>query len=137
MDTDNNGDKFGQVSTVKMSEKSPCAKRMSHHIFSKGAWRRARLAAHPLVKLNISSETNSSLIFGIEAVADSGAQSDVWSFQEYLNAGFSELDLQRVNLSRNAENKSPIDIQGAFIARLTGVCHDGTPHAKDFSAHKK
>ena len=32
-----------------------------------------------------------------------------------------------MNLSLNAANKSPIDIQGAFFARITGVCHDGTP----------
>ena len=61
------------------------------------------------------------------AVADSGAQYDVWSLQEYLAAGYLERDLHTVSLSLNAANKSPIHIAGAFFADVTGISADGTP----------
>ena len=99
---------------------------MSHHIFTKGTWCRARLAGHPTVQLSIAPDrkpTNKSIV---TAVADSGAQSDVWSLHEYLNAGYLQRDLQPATLSLTAANKSPIHINGAFFARLSGCCAVGT-----------
>ena len=57
---------------------------------------------------------------GFDAVADSGAQSDLWSLEKFLRAGYSKEDLYPVVMSLNAANKSPIKISGAFFATIAG-----------------
>ena len=100
---------------------------MAHHIFSKGGWRRARNANHPTLPLIIAPCEAPAKQTTATAVADSGAQYDVWSLQEYLAAGYLERDLHAVSLSLNAANKSAIHIAGAFFANVTGTSADGTP----------
>ena len=99
---------------------------LTHHIFSKGEWRRARLADHPRAKLTLIPERNQSTPTCIDGLADSGAQSNVWSLREYIAAGHKVKDLSKVNLSLNAANKSAIRIDGAFFADITGVTAEGT-----------
>ena len=53
-------------------------------------------------------------------IADTVAQSDLWSLQQFLDAGFTMADLSPVSLSFNAANKSPIRIDGTFFAKLDG-----------------
>ena len=72
-------DTFGQLSSVSGSHN---AVTLSHQIFTKGEWRRARLTAHPRAKLNIVPENNQSAPIAVDGVADSGAQSNVWSLAE-------------------------------------------------------
>ena len=67
-----------------------------------------------------------------DGVADSGAMYDVWSLHEYLNAGFSEKGLLQVTLDLNAANKSPIYINGAFFAEITGHSVSGQPITAKF-----
>lgn len=66
---------------------------LDHHIFTKGAWRRAHLRDHPKVAITISNDTssprnisksNTSVSADVSAVADSGAQSDPWSLKDYF-----------------------------------------------------
>ncbi len=59
------------------------------------------------------------------AIADTGAQSDLCSLEEFITCGFSRDDLQPVSLSLSAANRSPIAIEGAFFARLTAASRDG------------
>ncbi|KAF3858985.1 hypothetical protein F7725_021384 [Dissostichus mawsoni] len=61
----------------------------------------------------------------ISAVADTGAQSDLWSLEEFLACGFARDDLRPVSLSLSAANRSPIAIEGAFFARLSTTCSGG------------
>ena len=53
------------------------------------------------------------------AITDTGAQSDLWSLEQFLASGFTHADLHPVNLSLSAANRSPIAIEGAFFARIT------------------
>ena len=115
-------DTFGQLSSVSGSHN---AVTLSHQIFTKGEWRRARLTAHPRAKLNIIPENKQSAPTAVDGVADSGAQSNVWSLAEYLASGYDKTSLAPVNLSLNAANKSAIRIDGAFFAEITGTTAEG------------
>ena len=99
---------------------------LSHHIFTKAGWRRARLADHPRTALNLSPEHDSRKTTMVQGLADSGAQSNVWSLREYLAAGLSLDDLSPVTLALNAANKSTIRIDGAFFVTLSGETADGS-----------
>jgi len=98
---------------------------LDHQIFSKGQWRRTRLTGHPRITLGLALETHPSRRIEVTAVADSGAQSNLWSLDAFLNAGFKMSDLSQVTLSLNAANKSPIRIVGAFLAIFKGHSADG------------
>ncbi|KAF3842804.1 hypothetical protein F7725_001653 [Dissostichus mawsoni] len=117
----------------------PAPIRLEHHIFSKGEWRRARLSDHPRALITISMDMPVGLRDGtsnrgsadgarISAVADTGAQSDLWSLEEFLACGFARDDLRPVSLSLSAANRSPIAIEGAFFARLSTTCSGGRLH---------
>ncbi|KAF3838964.1 hypothetical protein F7725_017681 [Dissostichus mawsoni] len=114
----------------------PAPIRLEHHIFSKGEWRRARLSDHPRALITISMDMPVGLRDGtsnrgsadgarISAVADKGAQLDLWSLEEFLACGFVRDDLRPVSLSLSAANRSPIAIEGAFFARLSTTCGGG------------
>ena len=107
----------------------PLPPSLSHHIFSKGEWKRARLREHPKVAITISldkltqgnsgnSHQSSDIHADVSAIADTGAQSDLWSFADFLASGFTRADLHPIHLSLSAANRSPISIEGAFFAKL-------------------
>ena len=99
---------------------------LTHHIFTKGSWRRANLVDHPRALLSLAPDNKPNHVSKVRGIADSGAQSDVWSLAEYLNAGYKLEDLSPVSLSLNAANKSPIKINGAFFTKISGIAKDGT-----------
>ena len=124
--------------TVQYSQKQyrPCRRRcrrpkqkevavLSHQIFTKGEWQRARLRSHPRAEIFLTPEHSPQLVTKVQGLADSGAQSDVWSLEAYLDAGYSRTDLQPVSMSLNAANKSPINIDGAFFTEVSGVTEKG------------
>ena len=61
----------------------------------------------------------------IEVIADSGAQSCLWSKEEFLASGFSKRDLLPVRHTMKAANLAPIKIVGAIFLRLSGTSADG------------
>ena len=104
--------------------------RLDHHVFTKGEWKQARLREHPRVPITISIGTSAQTRYGsptrtsnthaeVSAIADTGAQSDLWSMKDFLPCGFSHDDLLPVRLSLSAANHSPISIEGAFFAKIT------------------
>ena len=99
---------------------------LSHHIFTKAGWRRARLTDHPRTPLSLSPEHEPQKVATVQGLADSGAQSNVWSLNEYLAAGFSLDDLSPVTLALNAANKSAIRIDGALFVTLSGKMANGS-----------
>ena len=99
---------------------------LSHHIFTKGAWRRARVAQHPRTPLKLSPEHAPEMEADVDGLADSGAQSDVWGLDEYRKAGYLQEDLCTVSLTLNAANKSSIRIDGAFFTTISGKTADGS-----------
>ena len=121
--------------TTHSTVNTPTPIRLEHHIFSRGEWRRARLKDHPRALITISADRSvgpgdsikhrgSDNRVRISAIADTGAQSDLWSLEEFLASGFSRDDLRPVKLSLSAANHSPIAIDGAFFARLSTVPGD-------------
>ena len=107
---------------------------LDHHIFTKGEWKRARLRDHPRIPITISIDTSaqtryrtpnrtSNTIAEVSAIADTGAQSDLWSMTDFIACGFSRDDLLPVRLGLSAANRSPISIEGAFFAKLTTQPH--------------
>ena len=121
--------------TTHSTVNNPTPIRLEHHIFSRGEWKRAKLRDHPQVLITISvdrsvgprgSVNNRGLdnVVDISAVANTGAQSNLWSLEEFLTCGFSRDDLLPVNLSLSAANRSSIAIEGAFFARLSTAPSD-------------
>ena len=86
---------------------------------------------HPVVRLSASVSATDYRQFNrrcpavhptnISALVDSGAQSCLWSLQDFLAAGFTTEDLIPVSLDLIAANKSPIHIAGAVMLRLSGT----------------
>ena len=108
---------------------SPPAPRLAHHVFTKGEWRKARLRDHPRVPLTISLARpggHAPITHAeISAIADTGAQSDLWSLEHFLACGFSREELHPISLSLSAANRSPIRIEGAFFATLATTSPSG------------
>lgn len=104
---------------------------LEHHIFRAGEWRRAKLTSHPTVRINVSVSQNMTCApshrVEVMAVADSGAQSNLWSLKEFDAAGFPRSALSRVVLNLKAANSSAIPIEGAFFANIDGLSDDGQP----------
>ena len=120
-------DVFGQISAINIPTGSSKQKShtLNHQIFSKGEWKKAKINAHPKVSLKLSLDNQTPGQIDISSIADSGAQSDLWSLDQYLNAGFRKSDLLPVSLSCKAANHSPIHIEGAFRAVLKGRSKSG------------
>lgn len=87
---------------------------LHHHSFTAGTWHRAQFAKHPTIKLRVSIDvtapganqrTCSPLFADIDVIPDSGAQSNVWSLDQFLAHGFSQKDLHPVSLGLQAANK--------------------------------
>ena len=114
------------ASSQKAKTAQPKQVTLNHHIFSKGEWRRARLRNHPSTQLTIANDSRPSFAANVQALADSGAQSDVWSLEEYLRAGYTTDKLHPVRLALNAANKSSIHIDGAFFGTISGRTQSGT-----------
>ena len=123
-----------QFSVTHVPVRQPSTARLDHNIFSKGEWKRARLRDHPRVPISISfarlgkhpTTTISDKHAEVSAIADTGAQSDLWSMKEFLASGFSRHDLKPINLSLSAANHSPIPIEGAFFSELTTKSSGGS-----------
>ena len=130
-------DNLGQISTININSSSPSSssratdsstvqkrRTLDHHIFNKGEWRRARITTHPEVPLRIAPSGQPNASVDVKAIADTGAQSNLWSLHKFLAAGFTMADLTPVNVSLHAANKSPIRIDGAFSAKIVGQAID-------------
>ena len=122
--------------TTHATVTNPFAARLDHHIFSKGEWKRARLRDHPRLPITISLSrpgrtdsgtfnTSSDIHAEVSAIADTGAQSDLWSLSDFIACGFSRDQLHPISLSLSAANRSPISIEGAFFARLATQSSSG------------
>eukprot|EP00794_Sanderia_malayensis_P000859 gene859-151_t len=118
-----------EASSCYMNSSAP---KMEHHIFTKGGWRRARPRDHPRLPITISLDQPTTIAdkhhriqVTTTAIADTGAQSDLWSLDEYLSCGFLRDDLTPVKLSLAAANRSPISLEGAFFAKLSVTLRNG------------
>ena len=89
---------------------------------------------HPTVHVSVSLDLETShqgrlqLQFnavGVNAIADSGAQTNVWSFNEFIRRGFPQQCLVPApNLA--AANLSSISVEGSVMAIIQGASQSGT-----------
>jgi hypothetical protein len=100
--------------------------RGNHH---DGEWCRSRFRDHPRIRLNISAVALPSHSGDIDAAVDSGAKANLWSLEEYLDAGFLQCKLSRVIFDINAANKSQIPIEGAFFSQIQAKAPHDSPIA--------
>ena len=98
---------------------------LSHVIFENDCWRKANVKSHPKVNILIS-DLKSGYTSVVTVIADTGAQSNLWSYNEYLSKGFLKEDLEPVTLRIKAANNHSLNIIGAFRAKLEGKSTEGT-----------
>ena len=109
---------------------------LDHHIFTQDGWKRASSAAHPQLRLRLTTDKLDFKHFNarfpkiqpkyVDVVVDSGAQSCLWSRSAFLKSGFCKDDLIPVSQSLRAANAAPIRIDGATIVRLAGTTNSGS-----------
>lgn len=89
-----NDNSLGQISTMNLHESTDktAPKILDHQIFFQSNWRQAKLTKHLTVTLQISPDV-SSKASEICAAADTRAQSNTWSLDAYIRAGFKTSDL--------------------------------------------
>ena len=107
-----------QISTINT------LKMIDHQVYEQGRWHRARFRDHPMLTFRLSAE-NRGTVVDIEAIADTGAQSNLWGYVDFVSAGFDKSLLHPVNSNFYTADKSPIRIMGAFAGIFEGVTSDG------------
>ena len=102
-----------------------------HYIFKDGQWATAHMREHPKVQLTISveraqthGESTPVRATNVTAIADTGAQVNVWSLDEFVKYGFPH-DILTPASNLVPANHSSISIVGAFFAIIEGLSCDG------------
>ncbi|MEL6802396.1 MAG: reverse transcriptase domain-containing protein, partial [Bacteroidota bacterium] len=98
---------------------------LGHEAECIGANRRV-LKDHPRVSLQIGS-LDGHIMTTVNAIADTGAQSNLWGLQDFQNHGFKREHLRSVDLKLSAANKNPLNVIGGFNARFEGRSPSNEP----------
>ena len=126
----NNDSHLGAILPTNSSTESNDAED-NHHALVNDQWVKANMREHPTISVNISmdqawcrSKHPPPIAKNVVAIADTGAQTNVWSLREFLAAGFERsILLPAPNLV--AANHSRISIDGAFFGVIQGNSRDG------------
>ena len=106
----------------------------SHAVFPNHDRAHVGISEHPTVHVSVSLELETSHpgrlqpqfnAVGVSAIADSGAQTNVWSFNEFIRRGFPQQCLAPAP-DLAAANLSPISVEGSFMALIQGASQSGT-----------
>ena len=119
---------------------------LDHHIFhSPDGWKRSESMAHPTLRLrlttnhadydHIGTACPSVMPSFVTAVTNIGAQSCLWSLQDFYRCGFKDCDLLPVRRTMVAANSEKIKIVGAIFVRMSGVDATGTKHTAPIMAY--
>ena len=74
---------------------------------------KAKTSDHPRASIKITKYgTNKSIM--VSALADTGAQSNLWGWKNFQDSGFGKNDLLPVSIIIRAAYKIPLNILGAF-----------------------
>ena len=85
---------------------------------------------HPKAKFTIRfADKNMPHLVQVVAIADTGAQSNVWGLRDFEEAGFTTKDLTPSSLKIRAANANPMNIVGQFKGIFTGQ----SPNGEDIS----
>ena len=109
---------------------------LDHHIFTPTGWSKVSTLRHPQLRIRITTQKSDYDRMNarhptiapkfIDVVVDSGAQSCLWSWKEFIANGFSMKDLIPVRHTMRAANRASINIDGAILLRLSGNSADGS-----------
>ena len=97
---------------------------LSHRVFNNNWWRKANKNTHPTLYISIS-HVGSSRSAVVNVIADTGAQSNLWGYNDFISKGFSKKDLSPVTLRISAANNQSLNIIGAFRAKFSGKSPKG------------
>ena len=76
---------------------------------------------HPRINISIGfADKDSRPTASVEAIADTGAMSNVWGLRDFEKAGFTTRDLQPSTVTISAANGQTLDISGKFNAVIEG-----------------
>ena len=89
-------------------------------IFDKRNLRRAKTFDYLRSSIKITKYSTNKFVMA-SALADTGAQSNLWGWKNFQDAGFGKNDLLPVPYTIWAANKIPIKILGAFRATVSGM----------------
>ena len=99
----------------------------AHYVYQDGHWTKAGMRAHPVITVCVSMDKSwcrtrhgPIVARNVPAIADTGAQTDVWSLRHFLAAGFDRSILIPAS-DLVAANHSGINIIGAFFAVIKGL----------------
>ena len=107
-----------QISTLRVKSE------LGHRIFCHGSWENAKFRDHPYVSLMLSVDGKAASV-PVTAVADTGAQCNIWSYKEFLNAGFTKSELHPVSSHFRVADTRRINIVGAFPGMFNGISPNG------------
>ena len=99
----------------------------AHYVYQDGHWTKAGMRAHPVIAVCVSMDKSwcrtrhgPIVARNVPAIADTGAQTNVWSLRHFLAAGFDRSTLIPAS-DLVAANHSGINIIGAFFAVIKGL----------------
>ena len=95
---------------------------VGHQVFYDGAWHASRFRDHPEILLKVGIENRDGTVF-VNAIADTGAQSNLWGYKDFSRAGFVKADLRPVSSQFRVADGRAICIVGAF----NGMFESTTP----------
>jgi hypothetical protein len=116
-------EKNSSLTVVCASQISTLESKVAHKKFNQGTWREAQFRDHPTLSLTLKLENGNKRTV-IKAVADTGAQSNLWGYRDFLQAGFVKSDLHPVSSKFYVADKRKINIIGAFKGVFTGIQPD-------------
>ena len=77
---------------------------------------------HPKARFHLSiADRDQHRHVPVEAIADTGAQSNVWGLDDFQKAGFTLNDLQPTSMKIRAANSNPMVVEGHFIGVFKGM----------------
>ena len=102
----------------------------SHCVFKDGQWATAHMREHPKVQVTIlvdraqaHGESTAVRATNVTAIADTSAQVNIWSLDEFVKYGFSR-DILTPASNLVAANHFSIPIVGTFFVIIEGLsCH--------------
>ena len=95
---------------------------LGYDIVDVGMVKTGRPRAHPRVRVCV--KINGMQTF-VSAIADTGAQTNLWGLKDFQQAGFKRSQLEETSVRISAANQSSLRVVGMVNARFEGESSDG------------
>ena len=93
----------------------------NHRVFDGSKWRVSTFRDHPRVRFRLTAEQGGSPSVVVNAIADSGAQSNIWGLNDFERCGFQRDQLCPAAVNVTAANNQQINIVGSLACILEGM----------------